>query len=93
MIRAKPNLNGNTAKDFQAVIDSFTDAMEAVGNARRLLMGDVLNGRNYQHLPNSEAVDSSVGDRSAYAEIMVVILEQLDSARNDIFSSIQGDRT
>jgi UDP-N-acetylmuramate--alanine ligase len=24
--------------------------MEAVGNARRLLMGDVLNGRNYQHL-------------------------------------------
>lgn len=93
MIRAKPNLNGNTAKDFQAVIDSFTDAMEAVGNARRLLMGDVLNGRNYQHLPHSEAVDSSVGDRSAYAEIMVVILEQLDSARNDIFSSIQGDRT
>lgn len=89
MIKARPNLNGNTAKDFQAVIDSFTDAMEAVGNARRLLMGDVLNGRNYQHL--DAPYDASQADRSAYAETMVAILEQLDSARNDIYNAMEGN--
>jgi tagatose-1,6-bisphosphate aldolase non-catalytic subunit AgaZ/GatZ len=88
MIKARPNLNGNTAADFQAVIDSFTDAMEAVGNARRLLMGDVLNGRNYQHLAAPQAVMAA--DRTVYAETMVAILEQLDSARNDIYSAMEG---
>lgn len=86
MIRARPNLNGNTRNDFQAVIDSFTDAMEAVGNARRLLMGDVLNGRNYQHLDAPH--DASQADRMTYAETMVAILEQLDSARNDIYNAM-----
>jgi len=89
MIKARPNLNGNTVKDFQAVIDSFTDAMEAVGNARRALMSDVLNGRNYQHLDAPH--DAAQADRTTYAETMVAILEQLDSARNDIFNAIQGD--
>ena len=89
MIHARPNLNGNTVKDFQAVIDSFTDAMAAVRNARSLLMGDVLNGRNYQHLDAPHYALQE--DRSAYAETMVAILEQLDSARNDIFNAIQGD--
>lgn len=89
MIKARPNLNGNTAKDFQAVIDSFTDAMEAVGNARRLLMGDVLNGRNYQHLAAPH--DTSHADRMAYAEAMVAILEQLDSVRSDIYSAMEGE--
>jgi len=89
MIHARPNLNGNTVKDFQTVIDSFTDAMEAIGNARRLLMGDVLNGRNYQHLDAPH--DALQADRTTYAETMVAILEQLDSARNDIYSAIQGN--
>ena len=89
MIKARPNLNGNTAKDFQAVIDSFTDAMEAVGNARRLLMSDVLNGRNYQHLAAPH--DAPHADRMAYAEAMVAILEQLDSVRNDIYSAMEGE--
>ena len=90
MIKARPNLRyGNTAKDFQAVIDSFTDAMEAVGNARRLLMGDVLHGRNYQHLDVPFA--ASYVDCIAYDETMVAILEQLVSVRTDIFNAIQGD--
>ena len=89
MTKARPNLNGNTVKDFQAVIDSFTDAMAAVRNARSLLMGDVLNGRNYQHLDAPH--DALQADRTTYAETMVAILEQLDSARNDIFNAIQGD--
>jgi hypothetical protein len=87
MIKARPNLNGNTRNEFQVVIDSFTDAMEAVGNARRLLMGDVLNGRNYQHLDAPH--DAAQADRTTYAETMVAILEQLDSARNDIFNAME----
>jgi hypothetical protein len=93
MISARPGINGNTAKDFQAVVDKFTDAMKAVGEARKLLATDVLNGRNYQHLPHSEAVDRSVADRSTYAEAMIAILEQLDTIRTDIHNAMQGDRT
>ena len=88
MIHARPNFNGNTATDFQAVIDSFTDAMEAVRNARSLLMGDVLNSRNYQHLAAPHG--ASYADRMAYDETMFVILEQLASIRNDIYSAMEG---
>ena len=88
MIKARPHLNGNTAKDFQAVIDSFTDAMEAVGNARRALMSDVLNGRNYQHLATPHG--AAQADRNSYAETMVAIFEQLYSARNDIYNAMEN---
>jgi len=88
MIKARPNINGNTANDFQTVVDKFTDAMVAVNDARRALFGDVLNGRNYQHLAAPFSVLAA--DRTTYFETLVALSDTLDSIRTDIHKAMNG---
>ena len=88
MISARPGINGNTAKDFQVVVDKFTDAMVALADARRALFSDVLNGRNYQHLAAPHSVMAA--DRTTYYETLHAMHEQLDSIRTDIHNAMNA---
>ena len=88
MISARPGINGNTAKDFQVVVDKFTDAIVALNYARRALSCDVLNGRNYQHLAAPHSVMAA--DRNTYHETLHAMHEQLDSIRTDIHNAMNA---
>jgi hypothetical protein len=50
-IKARPNLNGNTRRDFGDAYKALLDAQKAIKAARAAVMENVANGRNYQHLP------------------------------------------
>ena len=88
MISARPGINGNTAKDFQVVVDKFTDAMVALNDARRAMLSDVLNGRNYQHLAAPHSVMAA--DRDAAFETMFAIYPQLDAIRTEIHNAMNA---
>lgn len=54
MVNARPNLNGNTPKDFEDAANQLEEAIDAVEQALRTISGNILHGRNYQHIPDSE---------------------------------------
>lgn len=84
MINARPHINGNTRADFGDAFHALTDAVKAVHAARAELMNCVLNGRNYQHLPSSDAVDALHADRNrAFAELLKVD-ELLEALATDV---------
>jgi hypothetical protein len=58
-IKARPNLNGNTRRDFGDAYKALLDAQKAIKAARAAVMENVANGRNYQHL-NAAAADQAV---------------------------------
>ena len=88
MISARPGINGNTANDFQVVVDKFTDAIVALNDARRALFSDVATGRNYQHLAAPHSVMAA--DRNTAFETLDAIHEQLDSIRTDIHNAMNA---
>lgn len=56
-IKARPNPNGNTRRDFGSAYQALINAEKAIKAARAAVMENVANGRNYQHLPNGPVLD------------------------------------
>ena len=63
---AMPNLNGNSREDFGAAYVELSKAKDAIDQAQAYLLGNVANGRNYQHLDDSE--DALIADRRSIHE-------------------------
>jgi hypothetical protein len=67
MINAKPNLNGNSEKDFfdaaLKLSQAITQVEEALGNMR----ANVFHGRNYQHITVWQMNSARAGDDSQQA--------------------------
>ena len=63
---ARPNLNGNSREDFGAAYMELSKAQDAIESARAYLLGNVVNGRNYQHLDDS--TDALIDDRRSIHE-------------------------
>jgi len=49
-IRARPQTNGNTRRDFAEAYKALVDAKRAVQDAAANVLSNVANGQNYQHL-------------------------------------------
>lgn len=77
MINAKPNLNGNTERDFfDAALQlskAVTQVEEALGNMR----ANVFHGRNYQHIEDWQEKSARAGDdlQQAHAARAVATLQ------------------
>jgi len=54
MIYAEPNLNGNSKQDFARATIQLDQAILDMQEALAVVRHNVLHGRNYQHLPESE---------------------------------------
>ena len=48
MLKARPNMNGNTVDDFRRVYTELANANKAVQAALASLGSEVMHGRNYQ---------------------------------------------
>ena len=48
-IQARPNMNGNTAKDFRDAGIEINEIAQDVKSRIRNILCEPLNGRNYQH--------------------------------------------
>jgi len=48
-IQARPNINGNTAKDFRDAGIEINEIAQDVKSRIRNILCEPLNGRNYQH--------------------------------------------
>ena len=62
-IKARPHMNGNSRDDFVSAALALSDALSDVYEALGRIKADVMNGRNYQHLPQIEswnALDADV---------------------------------
>ena len=60
-MKAKINNNGNPRSDFVEAYKALTRAQKALDDAARILMSEVANGRNYQHLQDGD--DAAIEDR------------------------------
>lgn len=87
MIKARPNLNGNTRNDFMEVIDRLGEAKEAIDKAYGAMMGDVLNGRNYQHLADYHP--AMTADRNAAFQRYLSIRDQIEAFMKDIDNALE----
>jgi hypothetical protein len=65
-LSARPNINGNTRRDFADAYKAIADARRAMQAAAAKVLGDVANGRNYQHLANADA--AVIADRRRLQE-------------------------
>lgn len=84
-IHARPNLNGNTRTDFVEAYMSLTKAKDALDASYRTLNENVLNGRNYQHLSDSD--EKIILDRRIVHEKMRKIsglMGEIQSGLSDI---------
>ena len=84
-IHARPNLNGNTRTDFVEAYMSLTKAKDALDAFYRTLNANVLHGRNYQHLSDSD--EKIILDRRIVYEKMRKIsglIGEIQSGLSDI---------
>ena len=68
-IKARPHINGNTARDFTDAALALSDALSDVQDALSRINADVLNSRNYQHLPPVENWNARDEDVAVAAEV------------------------
>ena len=68
-INARPHINGNTARDFADAAIALSDALSDVHHALYRINADVLNSRNYQHLPEVENWNARDEDFGVAAEV------------------------
>ena len=66
-LKARPQINGNTAEDFANVWIAINDARKAIELAAHAALSEVANGRNYQHL-GEEADSAAIADRRRIQE-------------------------
>jgi uncharacterized protein YukE len=79
-IHARPNLNGNTAADFQSAAQRLRTAVEEVEAALRQVNRDVLHGRNYRTVVNPELARDVDGRAFQQAGDSISLLMDLASA-------------
>lgn len=76
-INARPNINGNTPKNFQdaalALSDAISDAEKAISHIR----SEVMNLRNYQHIEGEQMYSARDEDILS----MVDVRKALDTLR------------
>lgn len=87
MIRAKPNANGNTVKEFTDAYMMLQEARKAIDAAATKLLCDVANGRNYQHLANPD--DAIIADRRLIQEVARRANASLGSLQSDLVDVIE----
>ena len=87
-IHARPNLNGNTRTDFVEAYMSLVDAKDALDASYRMLRGNVLDGRNYQHLSDSD--DKIILDKRMVHEKMMKISALLGEIQSDLSDILIG---
>ena len=86
-IKARPNMNGNTREDFERAYMALSDAMNAISAAERALLGDVANGRNYQHLEDADT--ATIADRRRIQNDMRTARALLGEIASDIVGTIE----
>ena len=62
MINARPNMNGNSEKDFFDAAVKLSEAIGAVEEALANIQSNVLHGRNYQTIPDWQQNSALGGD-------------------------------
>ena len=83
MIHARPNINGNTARDFELAANELHYALRAVDDAIARIQTDVVHGRNYLqagvdgHRADTERLDAA---RASRADLYDLVREILDAA-------------
>lgn len=82
MIHARPNLNGNTRRDFGDAYKALIEAQKAIKAARAAVMENVANGRNYQHLASADS--AVISDRRRLHEDFDNALALLGAIGSDI---------
>lgn len=87
MIQARPCLNGNTRNDFMEVIDRLGEAKDAIDKAYSAMMGDVLNGRNYQHLADYHP--AMTADRNAAFYTYLSICDHIKTLQKNIDNALE----
>jgi hypothetical protein len=93
MLNARPQLNGNTVEDFANAYVALTEATAAINRAAKVVMSDVVNGRNYQHLGNAADEHIITDRRRVQADIQKVmaLLGEIASDIADIHDIAIGD--
>ena len=87
-LHAIPQSNGNRREDFEAAYVALRAAHDAVENAKRLFMGDVATGRNYQHLGH-EGLGLCSDDREHGGKMFHTAQRALGSLMSDIVDTLE----
>lgn len=93
-IKARPGINGNTSEDFANAWIAINDARKAIELAARKVLGDVANGRNYQHL-GADADTAVISDRRRIQEDFrkaAALLGEIGSDILDVYDAAIGDK-
>ena len=88
MLQARTNINGNTESDFADAYMALKEAQDTVKRAEKVLIENVLHGRNYQHKESPD--DALIKDkrrihaalRGAWGELGVIASEIEDALEN-----------
>jgi hypothetical protein len=83
MLSAMPQLNGNSEQDFEAAYVALCKAMEAVESAARVISGNILHGRNYQHL-GDQAFDILINEKRRVHAKLTLARSTLGEVQSDI---------
>ena len=92
MINARPQLNGNTPDDFASAYAALLEANLAIEAAYKVLSANVVNGRNYQHAQNADAL--VIADRRRVQEDIrkaKALLGEIASDIADVYDKVIGD--
>jgi len=71
MIYARPNLNGNSPKDFDTLADDLDRSVSDLSDALVFIRGMLFHGRNYQTVSNP--VESRQADLEKVGELLSLI--------------------
>jgi hypothetical protein len=88
-LRAKPQLNGNSRDDFERAYVTIGDAMYAIQKVRAIMLGDVANARNYQHLGHG-GTDTAIEDRRSVDANLGLALNLLGTIASEIVDAIEA---
>lgn len=86
-MKAKINNNGNPRSDFIEAYKALTRARKALDDAARILMSDVANGRNYQHLQDGD--DAAIEDRRRIQKNFFDMQAMLGSLQSEISDIVE----
>jgi hypothetical protein len=86
-MKAKISNNGNPRSDFVEAYKALIRAQKALDDAARILMSDVANGRNYQHLADGD--DAVIEDRRRIKAAFIDMRGKLGSFASEIVEIVK----
>jgi len=86
-MQAKPQPNGNSREHFVAAYVEIGHAMDALSAAFSVLRSNVLDGRNYQHLPRSDQ-HLAESERQKIETVFATAQKELSRMRSSIAGTI-----